>query len=182
MQNTSSSAQLETATLGGGCFWCVEAVYQDLKGVASVVSGYTGGHTANPTYREVCSGTTGHNEVVQVVFDPAILSFREIVTLFFTVHDPTTLNRQGNDRGTQYRSGIYYHTPEQKQTAEDVKAASQALWDDPIVTEIEPLDVFYKAEDYHQNYFKDNPNQPYCASVIAPKVRKFRQQYYAQLK
>jgi peptide-methionine (S)-S-oxide reductase len=182
MQNTSSSAQLETATLGGGCFWCVEAVYQDLKGVVSVVSGYTGGHTANPTYREVCSGTTGHNEVVQVTFDPAILSFREIVALFFTVHDPTTLNRQGNDTGTQYRSGIYYHTSEQKQIAEDVKAASQALWDDPIVTEIEPLDVFYKAEDYHQNYFKNNPNQPYCSIVIAPKVRKFRQQYFAQLK
>jgi peptide-methionine (S)-S-oxide reductase len=182
MQNSASSAQLETATLGGGCFWCVEAVYQDLKGVTGVVSGYTGGRTVNPTYREVCSGTTGHNEVVQVTFDPAVISFREIIALFFTVHDPTTLNRQGNDTGTQYRSGIYYHTPEQKQIAEEVKAASQALWDNPIVTEIEPLDVFYKAEDYHQNYFKDNPNQPYCSIVIAPKVRKFRQQYYAQLK
>lgn len=176
------SGKTELATLGGGCFWCVEAIYQDLKGVAKVESGYSGGSVSNPTYREVCSGLTGHAEVIQVAFDPAVISFREILEIFFTVHDPTTLNRQGGDTGTQYRSVIFYHSPEQKTVAEEVKASMQAVWDDPIVTEIAPFDHFYKAEDYHQNYYKDNPNQPYCSVVIAPKVKKFREKYQEKLK
>lgn len=178
---TNTAANLETATLGGGCFWCVEIMYQDLIGVQKVESGYMGGKTANPTYRDICSGMTGHAEVVQVLFDPEIISYREILEVFFTVHDPTTLNRQGNDSGTQYRSVIYWHSDTQRIVAEEVKAASQALWDDPIVTEISPASVFYKAETYHQNYFKDNPNQPYCSFVIAPKVRKFREQFRDKL-
>jgi peptide-methionine (S)-S-oxide reductase len=174
-------AQTEIATLGGGCFWCIEPIYQDLKGVLKVESGYTGGRTLNPTYRDICSGTTGHAEVIQVTFDPAIISYGDILRIFFGVHDPTTLNRQGNDSGTQYRSVIYYHSPAQKTVAEEVKQAAQEVWDDPIVTEISPLGPYYKAEAYHQNYFKDNPNQPYCSIVIAPKVRKFRQMMAASL-
>lgn len=179
---TQGSGQTEIATLGGGCFWCVEAIYQDLKGVTKVESGYSGGHVDNPDYREVCTGLTGHAEVIQVTFDPAIISFKEILEIFFTVHDPTTLNRQGNDSGTQYRSAIFYHSPGQKAVAEEVKKSAQEIWDDPIVTEITPFDKFYKAEEYHQNYYKDNPNQPYCSIVIAPKVKKFRQKYQEKLK
>ncbi|MFN4257082.1 MAG: peptide-methionine (S)-S-oxide reductase MsrA [Saprospiraceae bacterium] len=172
----------EVATLGGGCFWCVEAIYQDLKGVSKVESGYAGGSGANPTYREVCTGLTGHAEVVQVTFDPAVISFRDICDIFFTTHDPTTLNRQGADVGTQYRSVIFYHSPEQKAAAEAAKTAAAEIWDDPIVTEISPAAPFYKAENYHQNYFKDNTYQPYCQAIIAPKVKKFRQKYAEKLK
>lgn len=178
----TTSGKTEIATLGGGCFWCVEAIYQDLKGVVKVESGYSGGSVSNPTYREVCSGLTGHAEVAQITFDPAVISFKEILEVFFTVHDPTTLNRQGADTGTQYRSVIFYHSPEQKTVAEEVKTSMKAVWDDPIVTEITAFDHFYKAEDYHQNYFKDNPNQPYCTIVIAPKVKKFREKYQEKLK
>lgn len=178
----TTSGKTEIATLGGGCFWCVEAIYQDLKGVSKVESGYSGGSVSNPTYREVCSGLTGHAEVIQVTFDPAVISFKEILEIFFTVHDPTTLNRQGADTGTQYRSVIFYHSPEQKTVAEEVKVSMQAVWDDPIVTEIAAFEKFYKAEDYHQNYFNDNPNQPYCSIVIAPKVKKFREKYQEKLK
>lgn len=176
------NGKIELATLGGGCFWCVEAVYQELNGVLKVESGYSGGHVANPTYREICTGTTGHAEVAQITFDPSVVSFQEILEVFFTVHDPTTLNRQGNDVGTQYRSVIYYHSPEQKEIAEAGKSAAAALWDDPIVTEISPLDVFYKAEAYHQDYFKNNPNQPYCMFVVGPKVKKFREKFEAKMK
>jgi len=179
---TSPSGQIEVATLGAGCFWCVEAIYQDLQGVLKVESGYSGGTIDNPSYREVCSGLTGHAEVIQVTFDPAVISFKEILEVFFTVHDPTTLNRQGADSGTQYRSAIFYHSPAQKATAEEVKLASKEIWDDPIVTEITPFERFFKAEDYHQNYYKDNPNQGYCSIVIAPKVKKFRQKWANKLK
>lgn len=178
----TSSGQTEVATLGGGCFWCVEAIFQDLKGVLKVESGYSGGEVDNPSYREVCTGLTGHAEVINVTFDPAVISFKEILEVFFTVHDPTTLNRQGADTGTQYRSAIFYHSPEQKAVAEEVKKSAQEIWDDPIVTEIAAFDKFFKAEDYHQNYFKDNPNQAYCSIVIAPKVKKFRQKYQEKLK
>jgi peptide-methionine (S)-S-oxide reductase len=181
--NTSPVAgNTEIATLGGGCFWCVEAVYQDLKGVSKVESGYAGGNVDNPSYREVCSGLTGHAEVIQVHFDPSVISYPEILEVFFTVHDPTTLNRQGNDVGTQYRSVIYYHSAAQKTAAAAAKTAAAAIWDDPIVTEISPMDKFYKAEGYHQNYYKDNPNQPYCSIIIAPKVKKFREKWQAKLK
>lgn len=175
---------LETATLGAGCFWCVEAVFDDLKGVVSVESGYSGGHTENPTYREVCSETTGHAEVVNVTFDPNEISFKEILQVFFSVHDPTTLNRQGNDIGTSYRSAIFYHSDGQKRIAEEVirEVTEEAVYDDPIVTEIKPFDKFYVAEDYHQEYFANNPTQPYCAAVVAPKVAKFRQKYVNRLK
>lgn len=174
----------EVATLGGGCFWCLEAVYQQLKGVSSVVSGYTGGHVVNPTYRQVCEKTTGHAEVVQITFNSDIVSFKELLDVFFTIHDPTTLNRQGNDIGPQYRSAIYYHSPEQKAVAEEAikELDSSGLWGKPAVTEVTELDVFYRAEDYHQNYFVDNPNQGYCRVIIAPKVAKFRQKYMEQLK
>jgi peptide-methionine (S)-S-oxide reductase len=176
--------QKELATLGGGCFWCLEAVFQDLKGVEKVESGYTGGAGANPTYRQVCSGNTGHAEVVQVTFNPQVVSFKEILDVFFIIHDPTTLNRQGADAGTQYRSAIFYHTPEQKKIAEQViqEISKAGIWDAPIVTEIAPLEAFYPAEDYHQEYYKINPDQPYCQMVIAPKVAKFRKQYFAKLK
>lgn len=180
--NAEGSAQRDTATLGGGCFWCVEAIYQDLKGVQKVVSGYAGGNVANPTYQEICTGTTGHAEVIQVIFDPALIRYDEILEIFFTVHDPTTLNRQGNDVGSQYRSVIFYHSEAQKESAEKVKKDAAAIWDDPIVTEIAPLTQFYKAEDYHQNYYKDNPYQPYCAYIISPKVKKFREKYMDKLK
>ncbi|MBS1797436.1 MAG: peptide-methionine (S)-S-oxide reductase MsrA [Acidobacteria bacterium] len=175
---------LETATLGAGCFWCVEAVFDDLKGVSNVVSGYSGGHTENPTYREVCSETTGHAEVVQLTFDPAEISFADILRVFFAVHDPTTLNRQGNDIGTSYRSAIFYHTPEQKQTAEEIirEVTEAGVYDRPIVTEVTEFRNFYPAENYHQEYFANNPTQPYCAAVVAPKVAKFRKQFIDRLK
>jgi peptide-methionine (S)-S-oxide reductase len=174
----------EVATLGGGCFWCLEAVYDDLKGVLSVESGYSGGAVPNPSYRLVCTGTTGHAEVVQVTFDPSVVSYRELLQVFFTIHDPTTLNRQGADVGTQYRSVIFYHSTEQKETAEQVIAElnGQGVWSNPIVTQLVPFEKFYIAEDYHQEYFTNNPGQPYCQVVIAPKVAKFRQKYLEQLK
>ncbi|GIK74638.1 MAG: peptide methionine sulfoxide reductase MsrA [Chloroflexota bacterium] len=175
---------LEVATLGGGCFWCLEAVYVELRGVEKVVSGYAGGHVKNPTYREVCSGSTGHAEVVQVTFDPAVISYRDILRVFFTIHDPTTLNRQGADVGAQYRSIILYHDERQKQTAIEVmnEIAAQRIWPNPLVTELSPLNAFHPAEEYHQNYFARNPMQPYCQVVIAPKVAKFRKHYFQQLK
>ena len=179
-----SNNNLETATLAAGCFWCVEAVFDDLKGVEDVVSGYSGGHTENPTYREVCSETTGHAEVTQIKFDPAEISFADILRVFFAVHDPTTLNRQGNDIGTSYRSAIFYHSDEQKKIAgEIIKEVTEAgIYDNPIVTEVTKFDKFYPAEDYHQEYFANNPTQPYCAAVVAPKVAKFRKQFVSRLK
>jgi peptide-methionine (S)-S-oxide reductase len=176
--------QKDTATLGGGCYWCLEAVFEQVRGVERVVSGYCGGTVANPTYRQVCSGTTGHAEVVQVTFDPAVISFREILEIFFAIHDPTTVDRQGPDVGTQYRSAIFYHSPEQKQTAEAVIAELNAagIWGEPLVTEVVPLEVFYPAEDYHQHYFQRNPGQSYCRAVVAPKVAKFRQKHLDKLK
>lgn len=169
----------QTATLAGGCFWCLEAIYDSIKGVTSVESGYAGGHIPNPTYKQVCTGTTGHAEVVQVTFDPDIITFRDLVNIFFTIHDPTTLNRQGGDIGTQYRSAIFYHDETQKAAAEDViKEITEAgVWDNPIVTEVVPLGEFFIAEDYHQEYFTNNPSQPYCRAVVAPKVAKFREKY-----
>ncbi len=174
----------EIATLGGGCFWCTEAVFDDLNGVSDVESGYSGGTLANPTYEQVCTGRTGHAEVVQVTFDPQVISYADILRIFFTVHDPTTLNRQGNDVGTQYRSVIFYHDEEQKRTATEVMKEIEAekIWDDPIVTELSPFVAFYKAEDYHQEYFASNPDQGYCRIVIAPKVAKFRNHYRDRLK
>lgn len=178
------SEKLEKATFAAGCFWCVEAVFQDLKGVESVVSGYTGGKKPDPTYEEVSSGMTGHAEALQITFDPAVVSYRELLEIFWHTHDPTTLNRQGPDAGTQYRSAVFFHSEEQRKAAEEVKRALEAekVWPLPIVTEIVPATVFYKAEDYHQNYFKSNPNQMYCRLTINPKVRKFRIAYRAKLK
>jgi peptide-methionine (S)-S-oxide reductase len=175
---------LETATLAAGCFWCVEAVFDDLRGVESVESGYSGGHTINPTYQQVCSETTGHAEVVQLKFDPNVISFKEILQVFFAVHDPTTLNRQGNDIGSSYRSAIFYHSDEQRRVAEEVikEVEAEGVYDNPIVTEVTPFDKFYIAENYHQEYFANNPNQPYCAAVVAPKVAKFRQKFVSRLK
>ncbi len=174
----------QIATLGGGCFWCLEAVYDELKGVDKVESGYAGGTVKNPTYRDVCAGTTGHAEVTQITFDPKVISFKELLEIFFTVHDPTTLNRQGADVGTQYRSVIFYHDEEQKKIAERVIAEINAakIWERPIVTEVSPFTAFYKAEGYHQDYYVNNPGQPYCQVVIAPKVVKFRKQFKAKLK
>jgi peptide-methionine (S)-S-oxide reductase len=174
----------EIATLGGGCFWCVEAVFTDLRGVESAVSGYAGGHVVNPTYEEVCGKETGHAEVVQVTFDPAVVSYREILEVFFTVHDPTTLNRQGADVGPQYRSVVFYHSDEQRRVAEEVIAQIERdqVWDQPIVTELAPAPTFYPAEGYHQEYFARNPYQPYCQVVVAPKVAKFRKKYLDRLK
>ena len=174
----------ETATLGAGCFWCVEAVFDDLKGVESVESGYSGGHTENPTYQQVCSETTGHAEVAQINFDPNEISFKEILQVFFAVHDPTTLNRQGNDVGSSYRSAIFYHDDNQKRIAEEVikQVEAEGVYDNPIVTEVAPFDKFYMAENYHQEYFANNPNQPYCAAVVAPKVAKFRKKFVDRLK
>jgi peptide-methionine (S)-S-oxide reductase len=174
----------EVTTLAGGCFWCLEAVYDQLTGVISVESGYSNGQTINPTYRAVCSGTTGHAEVVQVTFDPSVVSFRELLEIFFTIHDPTTLNRQGADVGTQYRSAIFYHTPEQEQVAREViNELNQAkLWNNPIVTEVTPIANYTVAEDYHQEYFENNGGQPYCQVVVAPKVAKFRKHYFEKLK
>lgn len=183
-QHENSFSGREVTTLGGGCFWCLEAVYDELQGVESVESGYSGGSVVNPTYQQVCNGNTGHAEVVQVTFDPAVVSFREILEIFFTIHDPTTLNRQGADVGPQYRSAIFYHTPEQKATAEGgiAELNTAQLWDAPIVTEVTPFERFYRAEDYHQEYFQRNPGQGYCRVVIAPKVAKFRQKYLSRLK
>ncbi len=174
----------EVATLAGGCFWCLEAVYNELRGVESVVSGYTGGHVPDPTYQQVCSDTTGHAEAVQISFDPQVISYADLLKVFFTIHNPTTLNRQGADEGTQYRSAIFYNSPEQKATAERVikELEKEKIWDDPIVTEVVPLDKFYSAEDYHQEYFKKNPWQPYCRAVVAPKVAKFRSHFLEKLK
>ena len=176
--------KLETATLAAGCFWCIEAVLDDLKGVEDVVSGYSGGTTIDPTYREVCSGTTGHAEVAEIRFDPNEISFKELLQVVFAVHDPTTLNRQGNDVGTQYRSAIFYHNDEQRRIAEETvkEIEAEGIYDDPIVTEIVPFEKFYPAEDYHQEYFANNPTQPYCMAVVAPKVAKFRQKYVNRLK
>ena len=176
--------QFETATLAGGCFWCLEAVYDEAKGVLSVESGYSNGHVANPSYRDVCNGNTGHAEVIQIKFDPSIISFRDLLNVFFTIHDPTTLNRQGADVGTQYRSAIFYHSPEQKAVAEQTisELNAQGIWNSPIVTEVEAIKDFYIAEDYHQEYFARNQNQPYCQAVVAPKVAKFRKHYLELLK
>lgn len=183
-QTNGQSAGLDTATLGGGCFWCIEAVFQQLKGVRSVVSGYAGGRRENPTYEQVCSGATGHAEVVQITYDPDEITYPEILEVFWTVHDPTTLNRQGADVGTQYRSVIYYHNEAQKAQAEEYKSKldKSGAFDDPIVTEISPMTVFYKAEAYHQNYFNENGNQPYCSFVIKPKVEKFKKVFGDKLK
>jgi peptide-methionine (S)-S-oxide reductase len=174
----------ELATLAGGCFWCLEAVYRELKGVVSVVSGYAGGHDPNPTYRNVCDGATGHAEVVQVTFDPSAITFRDLLDVFFTIHDPTTLNRQGADVGTQYRSAIFFHSAEQEAIAEAAIRDAQAseIWPDPIVTEVAPFTGFFPAEDYHQRYFELNPGQPYCQVVVAPKVAKFRKQHVERLR
>jgi peptide-methionine (S)-S-oxide reductase len=174
----------ETTTLAGGCFWCLEAVFQQLRGVTRVESGYAGGHVASPTYEGVCSGTTGHAEVVRVTFDPDVVSFRDLLDVFFTIHDPTTLNRQGGDVGTQYRSAIFHETPDQAATARAVIAEHTAsgLWDDPIVTAVAPLDAFYPAEAYHRDYYTRNPGQSYCRAVIAPKVAKARSKFLAKLK
>ena len=181
---SSSTAKKEVITLGGGCFWCTEAIFTELRGVEKVESGYSGGNVANPTYQQVCTGKTGHAEVVQITFDPRVISLKDLLGVFFTVHDPTTLNRQGDDVGTQYRSVIFYRDDEQKaaavQAIEDVKAA--AIWAAPIVTELAPFKAFYKAEDYHQQYYELNGAQPYCRLVIAPKVAKFREHYRERLK
>ncbi len=177
-------SNIQTATLAAGCFWCVEAVFDQLKGVTDVVSGYSGGHTKNPTYRQVCSETTGHAEAVQIKFDADVISYADILRVFFTVHDPTQLNRQGNDVGESYRSAIFTHDDEQKQVAEQVIAevAAEGLYPGKIVTEVTPFTNFHSAEEYHQEYFANNPYQPYCMAIVAPKVRKFRQKYTDQLK
>ena len=178
------STRLEIATLGAGCFWCIEAVFQAVKGVHQVVSGYAGGAVENPTYRQVCSGTTGHAEVAQITFEPQVISFEDVLYIFWRTHDPTTLNRQGGDVGTQYRSAIFYHNEEQKTIAEKSKQETDAsgLWPNPIVTEIVPFRKFYKAEVYHQNYYRLNPNQPYCTFVIDPKLQKFKKEFREKLK
>jgi peptide-methionine (S)-S-oxide reductase len=175
---------LEVATLGGGCFWCIEAVYQQLQGVESVVSGYAGGEMEDPDYEAVCEGNTGHAEVVQVTFDPSVTTYREILEVFFTVHDPTTLNQQGGDVGEQYRSVIYTHSPAQEEAARTIieELAREEAFADPIVTQVEPLTRFYPAEDYHQDYYRSNPGQGYCRAVIAPKLAKFRKNWQAKLK
>ncbi|MCE2469043.1 MAG: peptide-methionine (S)-S-oxide reductase MsrA [Dehalococcoidia bacterium] len=179
---TQLDTRTETATLAGGCFWCLEAVYEQLKGVEHVVNGYTGGQLPNPTYEQVCTGRTGHAEAVQVTYDPAVASYRDLVRLFFRIHDPTTLNRQWPDVGTQYRSAVYWHDDEQRLAAEEELEAARALWDDPIVTEIAPLEAFYAAEDYHQQYYRKNPHQGYCQVIIAPKVAKLRKEHLEALK
>jgi len=175
---------LQTATLAGGCFWCQEAVFDELKGVDSVESGYSGGTPNNPSYRDVCTGTTGHAEAVQIKFDPDVITYRDLLNVFFATHDPTTLNRQGADVGTQYRSAIFYHDDEQKGAAEELikEVGDQKLWNKPIVTEVTKFDTFYVAEDYHQEYFANNPYQPYCMAIVAPKVAKFRKHFMERLK
>jgi peptide-methionine (S)-S-oxide reductase len=178
-----NSKKLEITTLGGGCFWCVEAVFQEVKGVEKVISGYTGGKApGKPTYREVCSGLTGHAEVVQITFDPSIISYKDLLIVFMTSHDPTTLNRQGGDRGTQYRSVIYYHNEDQKEIAEEVIREVASYYEDPIVTEVSTLDEFFEAEDYHQDYYKNNSTQGYCSAVITPKLAKLRKMHANKLK
>ena len=181
---TNPTPATETATLAGGCFWCLEPVFDQLRGVQSVESGYTGGKTVNPNYKQVCTGTTGHAEVVRITFDPTVVSFREVLEVFFTIHDPTTLNQQGADAGTQYRSAIFYHSAEQKATAEAVirELTTAKVWRDAIVTEVVPAQIFYVADDYHQGYFEQNGHQPYCQMVVAPKVAKFRQKFADRLK
>jgi peptide-methionine (S)-S-oxide reductase len=176
--------EMEVATLGGGCFWCLEAVFKEVRGVEKVVSGYSGGNVPDPSYQAVCAGMTGHAEVVQVTFDAQLIDYREILEIFFAIHDPTTLNRQGGDVGTQYRSAIFYHDANQKTIAEEMIAALDAsgTWSNPIVTEVVPLDVFYAAEDYHRDYYERNPRQPYCRVVVAPKVAKLHQNFVAKLK
>jgi peptide-methionine (S)-S-oxide reductase len=176
--------QVEIATLAGGCFWCIEVIFDELHGVRDVVSGYMGGKNPNPTYRDVCGGNTGHAEVIQVQFDPNVVSFRDILDVFFTIHDPTTLNRQGNDVGTQYRSAIFFHTPEQQRIANEtiVDFNRERIWDRPIVTEVSAAQTFYPAEEYHQEYYVNNPAQGYCQIIIAPKVAKFRSQFLSKLK
>ncbi|HEY8460262.1 MAG TPA: peptide-methionine (S)-S-oxide reductase MsrA [Blastocatellia bacterium] len=180
----NSTGKKEVATLAGGCFWCLEAVYNDLRGVEKVVSGYSGGRVPNPSYEEVCTGKTGHAEVVQITFDPQVISFKDLLDVFFTIHDPTTLNRQGADVGTQYRSAIFYHSQEQKEIADKVIADITAakIWDNPIVTEVTKLSAFYPAEEYHQRYYERNPDKGYCKLVIEPKVIKFRKQFMSKLK
>jgi peptide-methionine (S)-S-oxide reductase len=175
---------LETITLGGGCFWCVEAVFREAEGVSSVLSGYMGGKTPNPTYEDVCGGNTGHVEVAQITFDPEQIGLRDILGIFFATHDPTTLNRQGNDVGTQYRSVVFYNSPEQKAIADEVirELTAEQVFTDPIVTAVEPASTFYPAEDYHQKYFENHPFQPYCAFVVAPKVQKFRKKFASKVK
>ena len=177
-------AKSETVVLGGGCFWCLEAVFEQMKGVQSVESGFMGGKTPEPTYRDVCGGRTGHAEVVKINFDPDITSFREILEVFFTIHDPTTLDRQGNDVGTQYRSAIFYGSEEQRSIAEQTirELDAAGIWNDPIVTEVRPATTFHRAEDYHQQYFRNNPQQPYCAFVVSPKVHKFREKFADKLR
>jgi peptide-methionine (S)-S-oxide reductase len=184
LQHNQPSAGLEIATLAGGCFWCLEAVYDDLQGVVDVVSGYSGGKIKRPSYAAVCTGLTGHAEVVQVTFDPKQISYREILEVFFSIHDPTSLNRQGADAGTQYRSAIFYQNPEQKAVAEQLIAElnSEHIWDKPIVTQVASFTEFFPAEDYHQEYFARNPDQGYCQVVIAPKVAKFRKKFLSRLK
>ena len=181
---SQTSKDLEVATLAGGCFWCLEAVFDNLKGVEDVVSGYSGGNQPDPSYAQVCTGMTGHAEAVQITFDPKKIRFQDILHVFFTVHDPTTLNRQGADIGTQYRSAIFYNSPEQKGAAEEVvrDLVAEKVWDETIVTELTPFSVFYPAEDYHQEYYANNPDQGYCRVVIAPKVAKFRKKYVDRLK
>jgi peptide-methionine (S)-S-oxide reductase len=183
-EKTQENKAFETATLAGGCFWCLEAVFELLRGVEKVESGYAGGKADRPSYEQVCTGRTGHAEVVQITFDPAIVSFREVLEVFFATHDPTTLNRQGHDVGTQYRSAIYSHSPEQKRIAEELIAELNAekIWDAPIVTEVTPFQTFWKAEDYHQGYYRGNPTQGYCQFVVAPKVAKFRQKFAHKLR
>lgn len=178
------STNLQSATLAGGCFWCLEAVYDDVRGVSSVESGYSNGHVVNPSYQDVCSGTTGHAEVVRIHFDPSVLSYRDLLNIFFTIHDPTTLNRQGMDVGTQYRSAIFYHSVEQKTIAEQTirELNAQRLWSSPIVTEVTAVNNYFPAEQYHQEYFVRNPSQAYCQAVVAPKVAKFRKHYLQMLK
>jgi len=179
-----SSGQTETATFGGGCFWCTEAIFKSLKGVQTVESGYSGGKVKNPTYKEVCTGETGHAEVIQITFDPKVISFRELLKVFWETHDPTTLNQQGADRGTQYRSVVFYHSPEQKETAEKYKAElnKENVFSKPVVTEITAFDKFYKAESYHQDYFANNRSQGYCQFVIVPKLEKFKKIFKDKLK
>lgn len=184
LNQISSDMKTDTATFGAGCFWCVEAIFQNLNGVISVTSGYSGGHVTNPTYKEVCSGLTGHAEVIQIIYNPDVISYDELLEVFWQTHDPTTLNRQGNDVGTQYRSVIYYHNEEQKAKAEKYKVELNAsgAWEKPIVTEISPFTKFYKAEDYHQNYYNLNKNEPYCSFVIKPKLEKFKKVFGEKIK
>ena len=180
-EKSMTNYSTEIATIGGGCFWCTEAVFQQMRGVRKVESGYSGGAVHNPTYEQICTGKTGHAEVVRLEFEPAVISYKELLEIFFTIHDPTTLNRQGNDAGTQYRSVIYFHDAEQKATAQQVMKAMTEVWDDPIVTELSEAPMFYIAEAYHQNYFRQNPQQGYCSVVVAPKVAKARKLFASKL-